>query len=322
MTLHKASKIVQRTQAIGLLLFPGFSNLCLANAVEPLRAANTLARRPLYGWTHLALSPGPLLSSSGLPVTPERLTPGHSGDALFVMPSYNHREADTDPTRKALRAAAGRYKTLVGLDTGAWLLASAGLLDGHRATAHWDILTDLAERFPEVDVVEDRTVWDRTRVSCGGATTTLDLMLEMIERAHGAPLALEIAALFMYGERPARADPMRLLPPHRRVQAAAALMRRHLETPLALKDVARRLGMSHRSLLALFRSETDTTPAALYRKIRLAEARRRLEHSRESVAEIAGRCGYADATAFTRAYRMEFGQTPRVVRQNALGSRP
>lgn len=304
------------TRRVALLLFEGFSNLCLANAVEPLRAANTLARRPLYDWAFLGLTDAPLASSSGLSVQPEAIGRDPGGEILMVMPGYGHEAQATPETLRALRAADRRFDTLAGLDTGSWLLAAAGLLDGHRATSHWDILTDLAETFPQVDVVEARYVIDGSRASCGGATATLELMLDLIEQHHGAALALEVAALFMYGEQEPRLDPARALPPDRTIRAAAAVMRRNVEAPLTIDVLAARVGISQRALERLFRDGTGQSPAQVYRAIRLAEARRRVEGTRASIAEIAQRCGYADATAMTRAFKATFGAPPSALRRS------
>lgn len=301
-----------------MLLFDGFSNLCLANAVEPLRAANTLARRQLYGWTYLSLSDAPVHSSSGLPVQATPLSSQVSGDYLFVMPSYGHKALATPPTARALRSAASRFKTLVGLDTGAYLLAHAGLLEGRKATCHWDILDEAAEAFPDTTFTEDRFIIDGNRASCGGATTTLELMLDLIEGHHGAALALEVAALFMYGERAPRLDPNRLVPTNRTVQAAAAVMRRHVEDPLSIHDIAQSLNLTRRALELAFHTHAQMSPGTLYRSIRLAEARRRLEQTRASVAEVALRSGYRDATAMARAFKAEYGITPSAARAARL----
>lgn len=305
---------MQKTKHIALLLFPGFSALCLANAVEPLRAANSLARQRLYSWSFLGLQQDTIQSSSTMPVETQALS-GQTGDYLFVMPSYGHLDHDTPQARRALRAAANRFGTLVGLDTGSWLLAAAGLLDGHTVTSHWDVLDTLEETFPDLTVSRARFVIDGNRASCGGATTTLDLMLALIEHHHGAPLALEVAALFMYGERDPRTDPDRRLPDHQAIRAAAALMRRNVEAPLRIGEIATTLGMGQRALELAFKSQTGQTPARLYRTIRLAEARRRIEQTRDSIAEIATRAGYADAAAMTRAFRAEFGETPTALRR-------
>jgi len=299
---------------IALLLYPGFSALCLANTVEPLRAANSMAGAELYQWTFLSGLGGVVQSSSGMQVQTTRLAT-QRGDYLFVMPSYGHLDHDTVQGKRLLRQAAKRFNCLIGLDTGSWLLAAAGLLDGHRATSHWDILTSLAETFPEVDVVEDRYVIDGARGSCGGATTTFDLMLHLIEQHNNATLMLDVAALFMHGERTPDMPPDQRLPRNQTVTAAAALMRRHVEEPLAIKELARRLGVSQRALEITFKTHVGQSPSALYRRIRLGEARRRLDQSRESIAEIANRCGYIDASAMTRAFRKTFGVTPSDIRQ-------
>lgn len=300
----------------GMLLFDGFSNLCLANAVEPLRAANTLAGREVYRWHFLSLHGGVVRSSSDLPVQTEALTQfgARSGkcECLCVMPSYHHREHATPACLAALRAAEGRFRVIAGLDTGSWLLAAAGLLDGRRATSHWDILTSLAETFPEVSVSEARHVIDGNRVTCGGATTTLDLMLDLIARDAGSALSLGVAAMFMIGD--AR-EPAPRLPVGRLVRTAAAVMRRNLESPLPIARIAAAVGVSQRTLEVACQTAGAGNPRALYRTIRLEEARRWVETSNAGIAEIAGRCGYADASAMTRAFRRSFGMAPRDLRR-------
>ncbi|GAB5447885.1 GlxA family transcriptional regulator [Gymnodinialimonas sp.] len=301
-----------------MLLFDGFSNLCLANAVEPLRAANTLARRTLYDWRFLSLGDALVPSSSGLPVQAIPLSSQRSGAWLMVMPSYGFEALATPATARALRAAAPRFEALAGLDTGAYLLAYAGLLEGRKATCHWDTLAQAAEAFPEVNFTEDRFIIEGDRASCGGATTTLELMLELIEQRHGAALSLEVAALFMFGERAPDLDPNRLIPTHRTVKAAAAVMRRHVEEPLTIDALAAQLNLTRRALELAFQAHAKRSPGAVYRSIRLAEARRRLEQTRDSVAEVALRSGYRDATAMARAFKAEFGVTPSAARAARL----
>jgi transcriptional regulator GlxA family with amidase domain len=300
---------------IGVLLFDRFSNHCLANAIEPLRAANNLSGRSLYRWRFLSVDGKGVVSSSGLPVQPDAPLSRHQGgDYLFVMPSYGFREHAGAPTLRALRSAAGRFGALVGMDTGAWLLAAAGLLAGRRATIHWDEITPFAERFPDIDVREDRYVIDRDRITCGGVTTTFDLILDLIEAHHGAMLRLEVAALFLHSDRPLA---QRAGAPTGRtaVDAALSVMRRTVETPLPIAAVAQAAGLSQRALEAAFRDSLGLGPQSVYRSLRLREARRLAEGTAMSVAEIAGRCGYADPSALTRAFREEFGQSVRDLRR-------
>jgi len=300
---------------IGVLLFERFSNHCLANAVEPLRAANGFAGRPLYRWQYLTLDGQPVASSSGLPVAPGgRLADHPGGDYLFVIPSYGHLDHVGAATARALRGASHRFRFLVGMDMGAWLMAAAGLLEGRRATIHWDELDRFSEAFPDIEVTEDRFVLDGDRITCGGATTAFELVLDLIARHHGPMLRLEVAALFMYGERRDLDDP--LLRPSRSqlADAAVALMRRHIEEPLGVPALCRRLGVPQKRLEALFRDQFRMTPQTVYKRLRLREAKRLVAHSRLSVTEIGLRCGYRDASAMTRAFAAEFGVTPRDLR--------
>lgn len=287
---------------------------CLANAVEPMRAANTLLGRKAYGWQFLSLDGQPVNSSSGLPVTPEVALGQASGDLLFLMPSYGARDLADVATSRALRAAARRFPILVGMDMGSWLLASADLLTGHRATIHWEEFEAFSEAFPEVDAVKKRLVMNGSRWSCGGAMTAFDLVLRMIQEDHGEALRLEVAALFMQGEAEDLLPALR--PRSKLVAAAVALMRDRLEEPVSVAEIATSLGTSQRGLEALFKRQLGEPPRTVYRRIRLAAARRYVEQTRLTVAEIAVRCGYADPSAMTRAFALEFGATPRSLRAN------
>jgi len=296
---------------IGVLLFDDFSNHCLANAVEPLRAANSLARKTLYQWHFLTVDGGPVTSSSGLPVLPKaRLSDHPGGDILLVLPSYGHLRHSTPGTARALRAAARRFSLVAGLDTGSWLLAAAELLDGYRATIHWDEYDAFSETFPQVTTDTARFVIDRDRASCGGAMTAFDLVQDLIGRAHGPALQLEIASLFMQGgpTHPEAKGRINL------VDAGVALMRQNLEEPLSIPALARRLGCTQRKLEQRFQQRLNDSPRKFYQRLRLQAARRMLTETGSSVAEIALRCGYGDASAMTRAFGRQFGSTPTATR--------
>jgi len=308
----------QETTRIEVLLFPQFSNHCLANAVEPLRAANGYARRPLFHWRFVSLGGGRLTSSSGLRVDTEGLSRDATGDMLFLLPSYGFRDADTPATRSAIRAAARRFGIVAGFDTGAWLMATARLLDGRQATIHWDEYAAFTETFPSVHVRPDRFVIDGSRITCGGAEAAFDLALHLIQAWHGAALRMNVGALFLHGAPP---SPDSALPRTRRarVDRAIALMRSALEHPLPIRAVARALGVSQRSLEVEFARHLGLPPRAAYRLLRLEEARRLIEGSTLSVAEVALRCGWDTPGALTRAFRERYGVPPRVMRAGTAG---
>lgn len=314
------SEGIAPAQAISVLLFDNFSNHCLANTVEPLRAANTIARTQLYSWKFISFEGGTVTSSSGLPVE----TGGWSelqprGDFLFIMPSYGFRDFATPRAGQALRAARERFKTLVGFDTGAWLLAAAGLLDERRATIHWDELTSFAEAFPQVITLEDRFVLEPDLATCGGATTAFELALELIKQHHAPMFALEVAALFMHGDKLEMHDSSGYRSSDVLVRSATALMRRTIEEPLSVPELSSRMDVDQRLLEDVFKSELRMTPRAVYKAIRLREARRLVMLTRLGIAEISERCGYRNASAMTRAYRAEFGHAPNTHRSKRTG---
>jgi transcriptional regulator GlxA family with amidase domain len=306
------SRQVPQVRTICVLLFENFSNHCLANAIEPFRAANTIARKQLYSWQHLSVSGGTVISSSGLPV--ETLSWQHAqpgGDYLFVMPSYGFKAYSTPKLHQILRAARKRFKLLAGLDTGAWMLAAAGVLGQARVTIHWDEFAGFAEAFPDADAVDDRYVLEETVATCGGASTTFELMLEIIKKDHSPMFALEVAALFMHGGGGGRPDLLPMRSADGLVREATALMRRNIEVPLTIPLVAKHLKIDQRLLETRFKEAFGMTPLAVYKAIRLREARRLIQSTGLSIAEIAIRCGYQNASAMTRAYRLEFDATPR-----------
>lgn len=307
---------------IGFLLLEGFSNLVLANAVEPLRAANQLSGRALFRRSLLTLDGAPAVASSGIAVGADRpLAEAGRLDLLFVVAGYDFRERADESTLAALARGARRAGRLGGLDTGSWLLAAAGLLDGRRATIHWQELDAFAEAFPAVEVSGERFVIDGGRISAGGATAVLDLMLRLIRERSGEALASDVMNLFVYDvahgqERPPRGLPGRgaaeLTPP---LVTAVAVMRRTVEAPLHLSEVARRAGVSPRTLARAFRREFGLSPGGYYRALRLQMARRLVEETDLDAAEVAVRSGFSSAATLSRAFSGHFRSTIRGIRR-------
>jgi transcriptional regulator GlxA family with amidase domain len=278
-----------------------------------MRAANMLSDRALYNWTYLSLDGQPVASSSGLSVAPHDRLDAARGDMLVVMPSYGFRDQGGWKTQAALRAAAQRFKSLCAMDTGSWLLAEAGLLDRYKATIHWEELTNFAERFPEVDSVRERFVIDNTRLTCSGAMAAFDLVLHLIGAHHGQALALEVAQLFMTRDS-ARAHSGGATPAGRIVNRALAVMQDHLEHPLPITEIARRAGVTQKTLEARMKADLGATPATVYRRQRLNLARKLAVDTDLSIAEITLRAGYRNPAAMTRAFKASFGAPPMSLR--------
>ena len=294
---------------ISILLFDRFSNHCLANVLEPLRAANDLSSQQVFEWNIVVLGEQRVRSSSGLRLEADAQLADMRGDILMVMPSYGFLTHANVTSSRALRAAARRFDILAGLDTGSWLLAEAGLLDDYRATIHWDELDRFSERFSDIDVQKEAVIYDRDRITCGGASTAFALAMQMIEKQHGAALRLRVEHLFSgaYAQRPVRRGGI--------AARAVDLMRAHIEEPLPIAQLAQQLGRSQKHLEQQMLARLGAAPQVIYRRIRLERARQLSLDTTISVAEISVRCGYQDASAMTRAFRSEYGTTPQALRR-------
>ncbi|MFN3954900.1 MAG: GlxA family transcriptional regulator [Pararhodobacter sp.] len=305
---------------IAVLVLPRASILEVASVLDPLRSANRHLGREGFRWR--VVSPDgqavPLTCGIELPsVGP--LAAAEGADALIVIAGYNQAEVAGRALVAELRRMAGRFRALGAVDAGPWILARAGLLDDHRATVHWEDLEDFALAHPQVDVVPDRFVISRNRFTIGGASAATDLMLHLIAMRCGAALAGQVAGSFLYeaqvdGTRPQHSG---LFPSARdpRLSAALRMMSARLEEPLALAAIARSQGVSLRRLEQLFRDGLGQGPGAAYLDLRLQAARRLLTDTDHAIQEVALRTGFADRSAFSRAFRRRFGIAPRSQRQ-------
>lgn len=313
--MQKWTKIPGGPVRIGFLVFDEFSNLCMANCLEPLRAANAVTHRHVFDWQIVTLDGQPVQTSSGIGIVPHGpLKSLTYCDYLFVHASYRHHDHDTNAARQALRRAAGQAAVTIGLDAGPWLLASAGLLNGRQATIHWDLLPAFSERFLEVDAVRARHLRDGPVITCAGALSALDVVLDLVSQHLGEAARLDVEDQFIKG------DPRPDETPHHDplVGRALALMRDHLERPLPLPDLARRCSCQPRTLDRHFRRGLGAPPGTVYRHLRLSNARKMLEGSGLGVAEVALRCGYESPAALSRAIRQRFGATPSELRKRTL----
>lgn len=306
---------------IDILLLNEFPMMSLAGTLEPLRGANRLTGRSLYRWRLLTADGLPARSSSQLPITPAGVFRGEStADALFVLAAFNVTRWGAAVVARLRRyAASGR--PVVGVEGGTWVLAMAGLLAGRRATTHWEDLESFAEAYPDVEVVPDRYVVDGNRITTGGASPALDLMIDLIGAAHGRALALEVASLFIYDPTSLATDPQPIVPLARlslsrpKLAQAIRLMEERLDEPLSVRAIADQVGITVRGLEYLFGDYFGMSPRTYYQELRLSVGRRLVQQTGRPIAEIALECGFASGSAFARAFRARYETTPRAARR-------
>jgi len=154
----------------------------------------------------------------------------------------------------------------------------------------------------------------------GGASPTFDLMLHLIRTRLGMAVALDVASVFIYDQTRAATDAQPLVSLGRldgydaRLAQSIRLMESHIDQPLTIASVARRVGLTPRALENIFRSSIGETPGAYYLRLRLNAARRLVADTRLPMADIAARTGFSSATTFSRAFAKGFGKAPSMLR--------
>ena len=239
------------------------------------------------------------------------VVPGH---ATFAGPS-------TRRTVALLRSAATRGARIASICTGAFLLAKAGLLDGRRATTHWEYAGELARDHPEVDVDPAALYVDSGRIlTSAGMAAGLDLCLHIIRSDHGAAVAAETARrLVMPPQRDGgQAQFIRTTTrPEDGSNLAPTLawIEENLEQPLRLADIAAHECTSVRNLNRRFHAQLNTTPLQWLLSARVRRAQELLETSDLQVEQVAALAGFGDAASLRAHFNNRLRTSPLAYRR-------
>jgi AraC family transcriptional activator FtrA len=274
-----------------------------------------------YDFRVCAIERGPLRAAGGLRVHADGGLGVLEGAGTVIVPGW--RGADAPPPPKllaALRAAHARGARLLSFCSGVFVLAATGLLDGRRATTHWRYADALAARFPRVRVEPDVLYVDEgSLLTSAGSAAALDLSLHLIRRDHGPQVANQVARRAVV---PAHRDggqaqfiPSPLPAQGESLGALLEWMRRRLDRPLPLAELAARARTSERTLLRRFEAATGRSPRQWLIEERLGRARELLEGSRLSIEQIADRCGYGHADSLRHHFRRALGLSPARYRE-------
>ncbi len=271
-----------------------------------------------YAPTLASSTPGMVRSESGLTVVAGALDDVGEVDTLLVPGGGGVSAAAADDRLVATIAAlAARSRRVVGVCSGAFLLAAAGLLDGRRATTHWARAGRLARQHPAVEVdadpiwIRDGDVW-----TSAGVTAGIDVALALVEDDVGTEIAESVARwLVMFLRRPGGQS--QFAAPVWRARAQAPPVRRAQDLIESSPGADHRVGvlasnvaMSERHFLRRFAAETGMTPARYVARVRVEAARRELESNDDPVAVIAGRVGFGTSESMRRTFHRHVGASP------------
>ncbi len=299
------------------LLLDRFTLLSFASAIEPLRIANYVAGDVLYSWVLAGENGDEAVSSNGAAFKLDMgLDELGREDTLFVCGGMDAPRSATRAVVAWLRREARRGVTVGGLCTGAYTVAKAGLLDGKKATIHWENQDGFLEEFDKVNLTKSVFVIDGNRLTSAGGTASLDLMLKIIAEDHGEELANTVADQLIYSAIRTDQDTQRLSIPtrigvrHPKLSQVIQMMESNIEDPISPADLADDVGMSTRQLERLFRRYLNRSPKRYYMELRLQKARNLLMQTDMSVINVALACGFASPSHFSKCYRSHYNTTP------------
>ena len=278
-----------------------------------------------YSVEILGLSRGPLRASSGLRLYADRRFDevGRDIDTLLIAGGRGTQRYRADPPLlRWIRRQAGWVRRLASVCTGAFFLAEAGLLEGRRATTHWNWCAQLAREFPNVRVEPDTIfVRDGHIYTSAGVTAGIDLALAMVEEDLGREVALAVAReLVMFLRRPGgqaqfSAQLAVQFAEHEPLSDLQGWILEHPNEDLSVETLARRVAMSPRNFARVFTREVAATPARFVTSVRVETARRLLEESSEDLGTISSKSGFGTPEAMRRSFLRLVGIAPGQYRE-------
>jgi transcriptional regulator GlxA family with amidase domain len=311
--------------SVGIIAMPDFTMIAFAGFVDALRLAadeGDRSRQLRIRWTLLGEDRAPVRASNGFQLRPdEALTGPERFDYIAVVGGTLHRGPFETPGLMAfLRTADMANIPLIGLCTGSFTLARAGLMERSKVCVNWFHHDDYQAEFPHHDIVSDQLyVDDGQRLTCAGGVSVIHIASMLVDRHLGAGTA-EKGRRIMLEEKARPGETTQplpsglLLPPSAdpRLRRAILYMERKLPDAIDTDRIANAAGASRRTLGRLFERSLNITPMEALRQMRLHRARTLMAGSSAMpLRVIAAECGFSDASHLVRTYRDHFGYTPR-----------
>ena len=312
---------------IHVLAFENAQVLDVTGPLQVFASANDLARQrglPLpYAVNVIATQAGPVMTSAGLALLAEPLPAIDAPcDTLVIAGGWGVYGAAEDPALvQWVRDKSHSTRRMASVCTGAFLLAASGLLDGCRVATHWTRCEKLARKFPALTVeanpifIQQGAVW-----TSAGVTAGIDLCLALVEEDLGRAIALEVARhLVVFLKRPGGQSQfsvtLSLQKSDSRFVELHAWIADNLTMNLSIATLAAQAGMSERSFVRHYRTETGQTPARAVELIRVENARRQLADSTTSIKRIAMQCGFGCEETLRRSFLRALSVTPQAYRE-------
>jgi len=306
--------------SIGLVIYPNFQSLSLAMG-SVFECANLLRGEQAYDFHLVSTTGGLVKSSQGFSVDSSPMR--SEGYDTLIVSGYLEPDTHENALIELVQTAAAQSRRVVSLCVGAFVLAEAGLLEGKRATTHWLHSPAFKQRYPNIQMDDDRLfVVDGQIWTGAGMSAGIDLALALVENDLGADLARRVARKLVISQRRGSEQSqlsalLEIDPKSDRVQLAMAYARENLTDDLSVDALAAVARLSPRQFSRVFREETGQTPAKAIESLRLEAARVMMETSRHPVEVVARETGFGDRERMRQAFLRAFGKPPQSM-QKAL----
>jgi transcriptional regulator GlxA family with amidase domain len=313
---------------IGFVLARSFTLSAFALFVDTLRlASDELDRsgRILADWHVLGSTRHLITSSCGVQVAPtsDFIDPSQFHYIVVVGGLLNLENPVDQGTIEFLRLADAKSVPLIGLCTGSFILAEAGLMKRHQTCVSWLHYQAFRERFPDLDVRSDRIFnLDRRRGSCAGGSSAADMAASLVRRCISKDAERNALEVLQIDRARSSTDIQPRRPLYEdfedaRVKAALITMEQHIEGNVSIERLAEKVGLSRRQLERVFLEKAGMSPARAYNRVRLERARILLTQTKTSMIEVALDVGFENASHFARCFKRLYGQTPSQIRAAA-----
>ncbi|RYJ17849.1 AraC family transcriptional regulator [Rahnella variigena] len=306
-----------RNRRLVLLTYECLCTFEFGTAVEAFGRADELTGEPLYDLAVASVEEGTFGAQGGVRLVVDGGLELLEDAGTIVIPGWRSiHEPASDRLIAALQKAHSNGTRIVSICAGSFVLGAAGLLDGKRATAHWNSTDVLAQRFPKVQVEHGMIYVDEGSIitSAGGAAG-VDLCLHLIRRDYGIEVANRTARRMV--TPPLRegnqAQLIQQPVPRYPAKTLAPLLddlRSHLNTPMVIDQLAAQAGMSRRTFLRRFHDATGTTPGEWMLSVRLEKACALLENGTLSIDRVAEQAGFGSPETLRHHFRQRLGTTP------------
>jgi len=320
---------------IYFLLFDDFELLDMSGPASVFSTADSFGDKAAFEIVAISLAGGAIMSNSAMAVMTlccEDIIVSDQ-DSLFVVGAYQKplRRAMRDKKlKKWLIENAEKPARLSSICSGAFILASCGLLNGHRATTHWAACQSLSSLYPDISVqadalyVEDGRIW-----TSAGVTTGIDMALAMIERDCGGDLMGKVAKLLVvYAHRPGSQSQFSSLldaqmASNKGFSDLVIWIDDHLDRPLKVEHMAEKAGMSERSFYRKFTKSIGISPSRYLQRARLERASELLATGM-AVKAVVTAVGFRSEAGFRTAFEGQFNLSPSlhqmIHKRNKAGS--